>query len=159
LTAWHIKPVGSTALHGLFKMPGLRATARGLVRHDPLASRDVPAHCKLYGIKSESEITSRFILKTAKKKKTKSSDADAIRTAMRSLRKEARSCCNDGTDGEHAFYAKASAWYLTLRSTQNTGGRYNEGFERRHLISFPWCLCDRLISIKKAEQPAQEDEA
>jgi hypothetical protein len=29
--AWHIKPVGPTALHGLFKMPGQRAIARGLV--------------------------------------------------------------------------------------------------------------------------------
>jgi hypothetical protein len=85
----------------------------------------------------------------------KSSDADAIRMAMRSLTKEARSCCNDGTDGEHALDAKASAWY----HPHNTEGRYNEGFERRHLISIPWCLCDRLIWIKKAEQPAQEDEA
>jgi RNA-dependent RNA polymerase len=100
-----------------------------------------------YGIKSEAEIMSGCILKMAKNF-TKSSDADAIRMAVRSLKKEARSWFNDGTDGEHALDAKASAWYHVTYHPEYWG-RCNEGFERPHLISFPWCLCDRLISIKK----------
>jgi RNA-dependent RNA polymerase len=99
-----------------------------------------------YGIKSEAEIISGCILKMAKNF-TKSSDADAIRMAVRSLKKEARSWF-DGTDGERALDAKASAWYHVTYHPEYWG-RYNEGFERPHLISFPWCLCDRLISIKK----------
>ncbi|GJM86772.1 hypothetical protein PR202_ga02662 [Eleusine coracana subsp. coracana] len=100
-----------------------------------------------YGIKSEAEIISGCILKMAKNF-TKSSDADAIRMAVRSLRKEARSWFNKGTDGEDALDAKASAWYHVTYHPEYWGC-YNEGLERPHLISFPWCVYDRLISIKQ----------
>jgi RNA-dependent RNA polymerase len=88
-----------------------------------------------YGIKSEAEIISGCILKMAKNF-TKSSDADAIRMAVRSLRKEARSWFNEmstGEDGQDAIEAKASAWYHVTYHPQYWGS-YNEGCDRPHLI-------------------------
>ncbi|PUZ77534.1 hypothetical protein GQ55_1G380000 [Panicum hallii var. hallii] len=105
-----------------------------------------------YGIKSEAEIISGCILKMAKNF-TKSSDADAIRMAVRSLRKEARSWFNEMSTGEDgigqdAIEAKASAWYHVTYHPQYWGS-YNEGYDRPHFISFPWCVYDRLLCIKQ----------
>jgi len=105
-----------------------------------------------YGIKSEAEIISGCILKMAKNF-TKSSDADAIRLAVRSLRKEARSWFNEMSTGEDgigqdAIEAKASASYHVTYHPQYWGS-YNEGYDRPHLISFPWCVYDRLLCIKQ----------
>ena len=105
-----------------------------------------------YGIKSEAEIISGCILKMAKNF-TKSSDADAIRLAVRSLRKEARSWFSEMTADENghsqdASDAKASAWYHVTYHPE-FWGCYNEGYERPHLISFPWCVYDKLLRIKQ----------
>ncbi|KQK02024.1 hypothetical protein BRADI_3g59910v3 [Brachypodium distachyon] len=107
-----------------------------------------------YGIKSEAEIISGCILKMAKNF-TKSSDADAIRLAVKSLRKEARSwfsemSADETDDGQDASYAKASAWYHVTYHPQYWGC-YNEGYGHRthHLISFPWCVYDKLLLIKQ----------
>ena len=95
-----------------------------------------------YGIKSEAEIISGRIFKMAKNF-TKSSDADAIRLAVRSLRKEARSwfsemSADESGDGHEASYAKASAWYRHVKYHPDYWGSYNEGYDLRpHLISFP----------------------
>ncbi|CAO2040760.1 unnamed protein product [Urochloa humidicola] len=106
-----------------------------------------------YGIKSEAEITSG-ILKMARNF-TKSSDADAVRMAVRSLRKEAMSWFSEmGMDengiGKDDLDAKASAWYHVTYHPEYWG-RYNEGYDRDrpHLISFPWCVYDILIRIKQ----------
>ncbi|KAM0912877.1 hypothetical protein ACQ4PT_012533 [Festuca glaucescens] len=106
-----------------------------------------------YGIKSEAEIISGCILKMAKNF-TKSSDAaDAIRHAVKLLRKEARSWFSDEKgdgDGQDASYAKASAWYHVTYHPE-FWGVYNEGYDHRthHLISFPWCVYDKLLRIKQ----------
>jgi len=105
-----------------------------------------------YGIKTEAEIISGCILKMAKNF-TKSSDADAIRLAVKSLRKEARSWFSDEKgdgDGQDASYAKASAWYHVTYHPEYWG-LYNEGYDHRtnHLISFPWCVYDKLLRIKQ----------
>jgi RNA-dependent RNA polymerase len=106
-----------------------------------------------YGIKSEAEIISGCILKMAKNF-TKSSDADAIRLAVRSLRKEARSwfsemSADESRDGHEASYAKASAWYHVTYHPDYWGS-YNEGYDLRpHFISFPWCVFDKLLRIKQ----------
>jgi RNA-dependent RNA polymerase len=105
-----------------------------------------------YGIKSEAEIISGCILKMAKNF-TKSSDAEAIRLAVKSLRKQARSWFSDESgdgDGQDASYAKASAWYHVTYHPEYWGV-YNEGYDHRthHLISFPWCVYDKLLRIKQ----------
>ncbi|KAF7080288.1 hypothetical protein CFC21_084390 [Triticum aestivum] len=108
-----------------------------------------------YGIKSEAEIISGCILKMAKNF-TKSSDADAIRQAVKSLRKEARSWFSEMNAGEsgdvpEALYAKASAWYHVTYHPEYWGC-YNEVYGRPHLISFPWCVYDKLLLIKQRKK-------
>ncbi|VAI60605.1 unnamed protein product [Triticum turgidum subsp. durum] len=106
-----------------------------------------------YGINSEAEIISGCIIKMAKNF-TKKNDADAIRLAVKSLRKEARSWFNEmGSDesggGHEALDAKASAWYHVTYHPEYWGC-YNEGYDHRpHFISFPWCVYDKLILIKQ----------
>uniref|UniRef100_A0A0D9VKR2 RNA-dependent RNA polymerase n=1 Tax=Leersia perrieri TaxID=77586 RepID=A0A0D9VKR2_9ORYZ len=105
-----------------------------------------------YGIKSEAEIISGCILKMAKNF-TKNSDADAIRLAVRSLRKEARLWFSGMSSDDHrndhdASEAKASAWYHVTYHPEYWGC-YNEGYERPHLISFPWCVYEKLLRIKQ----------
>ncbi|XWS22973.1 hypothetical protein CRYUN_Cryun29cG0081500 [Craigia yunnanensis] len=104
-----------------------------------------------YGIKTEAEILSGGIMKMSRSF-TKQRDAEAIRMAVRSLRKEARSWFNEkgsGLDSEiDDAYAKASAWYhVTYHPSYR--GEYNEGMNRDHFLSFPWCVYDKLIHIKR----------
>jgi RNA-dependent RNA polymerase len=105
-----------------------------------------------YGIKTESEILSGNIMKMSKSF-TKRRDADAITMAVRSLRKEARSWFNEGGSGADSgsddAYAKASAWYYVTYH-HSFYGMYNEGMQRDHFLSFPWCVYHLLVQIKKA---------
>ncbi|XP_024194700.1 RNA-dependent RNA polymerase 1 [Rosa chinensis] len=104
-----------------------------------------------YGIKTEAEILSGGIMRMSKSF-TKERDADAINRAVRSLRKEARTWFDEkgtGIDsGVDGVYAKASAWYHVTYHP-NYFGLYNEGMKRDHFISFPWCVYDKLVHIKK----------
>ncbi|KAL5763115.1 hypothetical protein ACOSP7_019379 [Xanthoceras sorbifolium] len=104
-----------------------------------------------YGITTEAEILSGGIMKMSKSF-TKRRDAEAIGMAVKSLRKEARGWFNEkgsGSDsGDDDVYAKAAAWYyVTYHHTY--WGSYNEGLNRDHFLSFPWCVYDKLIQIKK----------
>ncbi|KAL0284983.1 UNVERIFIED_CONTAM: RNA-dependent RNA polymerase 1 [Sesamum angustifolium] len=98
-----------------------------------------------YGIKTEAEILSGAImnLETFDRRK----DAEAIGVAVRSLRNEARSWFKKGGESDDP-YAKASAWYHVTYHP-DFWGSYNEGLKRDHYISFPWCVYDKLIKIKK----------
>ncbi|MED6203047.1 multidrug resistance protein [Stylosanthes scabra] len=98
-----------------------------------------------YGIKTEAEIFSGNIMKMSKSF-SKRRDSDAINAAVRSLRKEARTWFDDG-DGDDA-YAKASAWYYVTYHPDYYG-LYNEGMNRDHFLSFPWCVYPQLVQIKK----------
>jgi len=104
-----------------------------------------------YAIKTESEILSGSIMKMSKSF-TKRRDADAITMAVRSLRQEAKSWFNEddtGADsGSDDPYAKASAWYFVTYH-HSYYGLYNEGMQRDHFISFPWCVYHLLVQIKK----------
>ncbi|GLT96775.1 hypothetical protein SLE2022_143750 [Rubroshorea leprosula] len=102
-----------------------------------------------YGIKTEAEILSGSIMRMSKSF-TKRRDAEAIGRAVRSLRKEARSWFNEkgsGEDFDTDEYAKASAWYHVTYHP-NYWGQYNDGMDRDHFLSFPWCVYDKLIQIK-----------
>jgi RNA-dependent RNA polymerase len=102
-----------------------------------------------YGIKTEAEILSGNIMRMAKSF-TKRRDAEAITMAVRSLRKEARAWFNEKErEGEgDDVYAKASAWYYVTYHP-SYWGLYNEGMNRDHYLSFPWCVYDKLIHIKR----------
>ncbi|KAL2545847.1 RNA-dependent RNA polymerase 1 [Forsythia ovata] len=99
-----------------------------------------------YGIKTEAEILSGGIMKMSKTFDRRR-DADAIGAAVRSLRSEARKAFKKGSESDDMF-AKASAWYhVTYHPAY--WGCYNEGLNRDHYISFPWCVYDKLVQIKK----------
>uniref|UniRef100_A0A2N9GNP3 RNA-dependent RNA polymerase n=1 Tax=Fagus sylvatica TaxID=28930 RepID=A0A2N9GNP3_FAGSY len=101
-----------------------------------------------YGIKTEAEILSGNIMRMAKSF-TKRRDAEAITMAVRSLRKEARAWFNEKeSEGDDDVYAKASAWYYVTYHP-SYWGLYNEGMNRDHYLSFPWCVYDKLIHIKR----------
>ncbi|KAG2377165.1 hypothetical protein LR48_Vigan06g155700 [Vigna angularis] len=105
-----------------------------------------------YGIKTEAEILSGNIMKLSKSF-NKRRDAESINMAVRSLRKEARSWFNEGSNGVDSgsgddAYAKASAWYHVTYHPSYLG-LYNEGMKRDHYLSFPWCVYPQLLQIKK----------
>ncbi|KAF8407581.1 hypothetical protein HHK36_006715 [Tetracentron sinense] len=98
-----------------------------------------------YGIKTEAEILSGCIMKMSKSF-TKKRDAEAIRMAVRALKKQARSWFDEkgtGSDFEgDDVYAKASAWYHVT---------YHPSYweSNKQFLSFPWCVYDKLIHIKR----------
>ncbi|KAG8366468.1 hypothetical protein BUALT_Bualt17G0083100 [Buddleja alternifolia] len=98
-----------------------------------------------YGIKTEGEILSGGIMKMSKTFDRRK-DAESIGVAVRSLRNEARSWFKRGSEDD--VYAKASAWYHVTYHP-DFWGCYNEGLKRDHYISFPWCVYDKLVKIKK----------
>ncbi|XP_071927361.1 probable RNA-dependent RNA polymerase 1 isoform X1 [Coffea arabica] len=101
-----------------------------------------------YGIETEAEILSGGIMKMSRSFDRRN-DAEAVGRAMTSLRKEAKTWFN--TNGDHFgdACAKASAWYHVTYHPKYWGC-YNKGLNRAHYISFPWCVYDKLIQIKKA---------
>ncbi|KAL4196139.1 hypothetical protein AMTRI_Chr04g244530 [Amborella trichopoda] len=110
-----------------------------------------------YGIKTEAEIVSGNILSLAKSF-TKRRDAEALALAMRSLRKEVRGWFKEKRsvvdEGDYSLdddvYAKASAWYHITYHPEYWGSYFEEdGRNRAHFISFPWCIYDKLIHIKR----------
>ncbi|XP_031247750.1 probable RNA-dependent RNA polymerase 1 [Pistacia vera] len=106
-----------------------------------------------FGISTEGEILSGQIMKMAKSF-NKKRDLEGIKLAMKSLIKEARDWFNkkeNESDGPEKVYMKASAWYYVTYHP-SFWGRYNEGLNREHLLSFPWCVHDKLLEIKKERQ-------
>ncbi|CAH9092264.1 unnamed protein product [Cuscuta europaea] len=102
-----------------------------------------------YGIKTEAEVLSGGAIKTSKFFDRRR-DADAVSLAVKSLKKEARSWFRKGSESGEDLLAKASAWYyVTYHHTH--WGSYNEDMNRAHFISFPWCVYDKLIQIKRAK--------
>lgn len=108
-----------------------------------------------YGIKTEAEIISGCIMKMGKSF-DKKRDLEAITFATRSLRKEARSWFNKKEDDQSDSspedeYAKASAWYYVTYHPSYWGRDKEEGMNRDHFLSFPWCIHEKLIDIKKGK--------
>ncbi|XP_044489067.1 probable RNA-dependent RNA polymerase 1 [Mangifera indica] len=106
-----------------------------------------------FGILTEGEILSGRIMKMAKSF-SKKRDLEGIKLAMKSLIKEARDWFNkkaNESDGPEKVYTKASAWYYVTYHP-SFWGRYNEGQNRQHFLSFPWCVHDKLLEIKKHRQ-------
>ncbi|KAL5721911.1 RNA-directed RNA polymerase [Ranunculus cassubicifolius] len=105
-----------------------------------------------YGIKTEPEILGGTIMKMSKSFDIRR-DVEAIGLAVRSLKKEARKWFDEkssrlGEDENDDVYAKASAWYYVTYH-QDYCDEYNEGMGKDHFLSFPWCVYDKLIHIKR----------
>ncbi|KAJ0901520.1 putative RNA-directed RNA polymerase [Helianthus annuus] len=107
-----------------------------------------------YGIKTEAELLTGSIMKMSRSFDRRN-DAEAAGLAVKSLRKETRNWFSSGggdrdTEDDNV-YAKASAWYHVTYHPQYWG-RYDAGYDEgkpRHFLSFPWCIHDKLIEIKK----------
>ncbi|KAB1205839.1 RNA-dependent RNA polymerase 1 [Morella rubra] len=95
-----------------------------------------------YGIQTEAEILSGGmldILKPVHKRR----DLEAINYAVMALRREARMLFNRESNSETCdVHAKASAWYHVTY-------HYREGKDGAHFLSFPWCISDKLVQIKR----------
>ncbi|KAJ4710077.1 RNA-dependent RNA polymerase [Melia azedarach] len=108
-----------------------------------------------YGIKTEGEIISGCIMEMAKSF-DKKRDLEDITFAMKSLRKEARAWFNkkknESDSSPDDAYAKASAWYYVTYHPSYWGQYKEEGIKREHFLSFPWCIHEKLIEIKRAKQ-------
>uniref|UniRef100_A0A6N2KT36 RNA-dependent RNA polymerase n=1 Tax=Salix viminalis TaxID=40686 RepID=A0A6N2KT36_SALVM len=104
-----------------------------------------------FGIKTEAEIISGCIMKVGKSFDRKR-DMDSINSSVRSLKKQARAWFDASNleDSPGDLHAKASAWYHVTYHP-NFWGLYNEGMNRVHFLSFPWCVHDILLEIKKGE--------
>ena len=105
-----------------------------------------------YGIETEAEILSGNIL-TISKSFDKRRDLEQINYSVMALRKEARSWFLKGSESDSETdivnaKAKASAWYHVTYH-YSYWGCCNEGMDRAHFLSFPWCVFDKLIQIKK----------
>ncbi|KAI3734096.1 hypothetical protein L6452_13558 [Arctium lappa] len=104
-----------------------------------------------YGIKTEAELLSGSIMKMSRSFDRRN-DAEVVGLAVKSLRKEARKWFRSGRGesdaGNDDVYAKASAWYHVTYHP-DYWGRYNEDMTRDHFLSFPWCVHDKLIEIKR----------
>ncbi|CAN6727693.1 unnamed protein product [Malus baccata var. baccata] len=105
-----------------------------------------------YGIKTEADILTGNITSVSKFF-NKRKDLETINYAVRSLKKEARTWfyanqSDSSTDVDDVSATKASAWYYVTYHPRYWG-RCNKGMERDHFLSFPWCVFDKLIQIKR----------
>ncbi|CAL8995204.1 unnamed protein product [Prunus brigantina] len=108
-----------------------------------------------YGYKTEAEILSGSITAVSKNF-NRGKDLESIHYAIKALRKEARTWFDEKLgmqsdmkpDINDVEAAKASAWYH-VTYYPDYWGRCNKGMERDHFLSFPWCVFDKLVQIKR----------
>ncbi|XP_057959817.1 probable RNA-dependent RNA polymerase 1 [Malania oleifera] len=118
-------------------------------------------HCKMeydtklwgimdyFKIKTEAEVISGYMSNSFKKYM----DVEAVDLAVKSLKKEVRAWFSEkrsesGSQAAGDEYAKASAWYHVTYHPMYWGCYYKQG-NRNHFLSFPWCIYDKLIYIKR----------
>ena len=107
---------------------------------------------RTYGVKTEAEMISGCIMKTSKSFDRRR-DLDTFVSSTKSLRKEAKGWFNEKRSENVS--AKASAWYHVTYHP-NFWGSYDDGADREHFISFPWCIYDKLLQIKKKNREKEK---
>ncbi|XP_050373214.1 probable RNA-dependent RNA polymerase 1 [Argentina anserina] len=109
-----------------------------------------------YGIGTEADILSGNIASVSKFFNNRK-DLQSINYAVRSLKNEARTWFMEepNSDDQSDFRtdvsvdeAKASAWYHVTYH-HHYWGYNNKGMAREHFLSFPWCVSEVLIQIKR----------
>ncbi|KAL5553267.1 hypothetical protein UlMin_040668 [Ulmus minor] len=104
-----------------------------------------------YEIQTEAEMLTGNILKSSRHFNRRR-DSESANLAVKSLMQDARRWFNEqgseSRDRADVAKAKASAWYYVTYHP-SYWGRYNEGMDRDHFLSFAWCVCDKLVKIKK----------
>ncbi|KAL1106721.1 hypothetical protein V6Z11_D04G224400 [Gossypium hirsutum] len=140
---------------------GFLAYVNDAVHHKKQYDNRLASLMRTYGVKTEAEIISGCILKLSKSFDRKV-DLEAVNIAVRSLRREAKSWFTEKASHsvEDAF-AKASAWYHVTYHP-SFGGSNNDEDDQEHFISFPWCIYDKLLQIKREkirEKPSQDSES
>ncbi|KAE8654455.1 RNA-dependent RNA polymerase 1 [Hibiscus syriacus] len=101
-----------------------------------------------FGVKTEAEIISGCILKLSKHYDRRV-DLENIIAAVKSLRKEAKGWFNEKVSSSpEDKFAKASAWYHVTYHP-SFWGLSRDGADEQHFISFPWCIHDKLLPIKR----------
>lgn len=107
-----------------------------------------------YGIKTEAEILMGSVV-TKSRSFDKRRDLEGMNCAVRSLRKEARLWLADirnstvSAPQDNDLCAKASAWYHVTYHPSYWGHSSQETTSRDHFLSFPWCVYDKLLHIKR----------
>ena len=103
-----------------------------------------------YEIQTEAEMLTGNVLKSSRHFNRRR-DSESANLAVKSLMQEARKWFNEqgseSSDKADVAKAKASAWYYVTYHP-SYWGRYN-GKDRDHFLSFAWCICDKLVKIKK----------
>eukprot|EP01018_Ginkgo_biloba_P005534 Gb_17277 [translate_table: standard] len=115
-----------------------------------------------YGVQSEAEIVSGNISSLSRFDSNKKKPGDvkeAIMSAVKSLKKEARGWFEDNSDAYRYTErgsidkqsAKASAWYHVTYHPDywGKGGYRGSDESNSHFISFPWVMSDILLRIKR----------
>ncbi|KAF3432098.1 hypothetical protein FNV43_RR26837 [Rhamnella rubrinervis] len=111
-----------------------------------------------YGIKTEAELLCGKVISVSKYFDRKR-NLGSLKYAIESLREKVKSWFNGGDKEsesteysciDHGVLAKASAWYHVTYHPRYWGS-YNEGMNRDHFLSFPWCVHDKIIMIKSSK--------
>ncbi|KAL4351449.1 hypothetical protein GQ457_06G000350 [Hibiscus cannabinus] len=102
-----------------------------------------------FGVKTEAEIISGCVLKLSKYSDRKI-DLDNINFAVKSLRLEAKSWFTEKVSPRvEDVFAKASAWYHVTYHPNFWGLSTDGAADHEHFISFPWCIYEKLLQIKR----------
>ncbi|XVE74535.1 hypothetical protein DITRI_Ditri12bG0024800 [Diplodiscus trichospermus] len=133
------------------EVDGFQAYVNDALYHKRMYDNKLANLMRNYGVKTEAEMISGRIMKTSKSFDRRKV-LEIIVLAVKSLKKEVKGWFNEkGSDekksGFENVFAKASAWYHVTYHP-NFWGLCNDGVDREHFISFPWCIPDELLQIK-----------
>ncbi|XP_022775726.1 probable RNA-dependent RNA polymerase 1 [Durio zibethinus] len=146
------KEVAEQTYDSDLEVDGFLAYVNDAFHHKSVYDNKLANLMRLYGIKTEAEMISGCI-KNMSKSFNRRRDFETVVAAVKSLRNEAKGWFNAKEGDELSskvknVFAKASAWYHVTYHP-NFWGCYNDGIDQEHFISFPWCVYDKLLQIKR----------
>ncbi|KAI7857155.1 RNA dependent RNA polymerase-domain-containing protein [Circinella umbellata] len=123
--------------------------------------RDILALMNQYGVKTESELVSGYIIKWLKESNRKSDyeiHEETMKTVLSLKKNWRRRFEQDLEDVPGARHAKAASWYYC---TYHPDERMNDNSLEGNLLSFPWVMDDVIceIAMMNNNRVATEDQA